>query len=204
MKMAKMLSSFIGASVFLAGTTLVQAMPMVSINPTTSYGAVGDVVSVDILWNGDGSNYIGDWDIDLAYDDTVVSYSGSTFYFGVDSFGCFDCGDFSIAGLIDLYEVSFDTPVDLKNNQDSLGNAFKLATLEFVGIADGISQLTFGASTFGDEIGNGFIPGLANGQICIGSADCDISVPEPTTLSVLILALAGLGVRRKFKKYRPL
>lgn len=205
MKTAKMLGSLIGASILLAGTTLVQAMPMVSINPSTSFGAVGDTISVDILWNGDGNNYIGDWDIDLAYDDTVVSYSGTTFYLGVDSFGCIDCGDSSIAGLIDLYEVSFDSVDELKINQDSLGNAFKLATLDFVGIKDGISQLTFGALfTFGDEGGNDFVPDLANGRICVGNVDCTVSVPEPATLSTLILGLAGLGLRRRLRKNRSI
>lgn len=196
----KMLSgSLIGASLFLASATLVQAMPIVKINPSTSYGAIGDVVSVDILWDGGGSNYIGDWDVDLAYDDTIVSYSGSTFYFGVDSLGCLVCGDASVPGIIDLFEVSFDSVIDLQNNQDSLGNAFKLATLDFVGLADGISLLTFGASTFGDENGLGFTPDLQNGKICIGDADCTVSVPEPSTLSMLLLGLAGFGIRRKLK-----
>ncbi|MDI9246011.1 PEP-CTERM sorting domain-containing protein [Marinobacter sp. CHS3-4] len=198
MKTANVFRSVVGAILLSASAAVVNAMPMVSVDPETSFGSVGDTLFVDLLWDGDGSQYIGDWDIDLTYDPTVVSYSGSEFHFGVDSFGCFICGDDSVPGLIDLYEVSFDFPADLIANQDSLGKTFKLATLKFTGIADGISPLLFsGLQTFGDENGDPFTPVLANGRICIGNVDCPVDVPEPTTLSIFLIGLAGLALRRK-------
>ena len=200
MKTAQVLRSVIGASILSVSAAAVNAMPMVSIDPATSFGSIGGTVIVDILWDGDGSQYIGDWNIDLSYDSTVVSYSGSTFHLGVDSFGCIDiisCEDASVPGLIDLFEVSFDFPADLIANQDSLSKTFKLATLEFTGIADGISPLLFGQTTFGDENGLAFTPVLANGRICIGNADCTVSVPEPTTLSIFLIGIAGLALRRQ-------
>ena len=195
MKTAQVLRSVIGASILSVSAAAVNAMPMVSIDPATSFGSIGDTVIVDILWDGDDSQYIGDWDIDLTYDSTVVSYSGSTFHLGVDSFGCFNCGDDSVPGLINLFEISFDSPADLIANQDSLSKTFKLATLEFTGIADGVSPLLFGQTTFGDENGDAFTPVLANGRICVGNADCTVSVPEPTTLSIFLISIAGLALR---------
>lgn len=200
MKTANVVRSFVGATLLSASAAVVQAVPMVSIDPATSFGTVGGSVKVDILWDGDGSNYIGDWDIDLTYDETVVKYEGSSFHFGLDPLGCILCGDEdSVAGTINLYEVSLiKGTTDLTDNQDLLGNAFKLATLEFTGLIDGISPLKFGASTFGNEFGDGFTPTLANGRICIGNANCTVSVPEPTTLSVFLLGLVGLVLRRRY------
>ena len=203
MKSAHLFRSIIGASLLSTCTTIAHAIPMVSIEPATSFGSIGDTIFVDIFWDGDGANYIGDWDIDLSYDQSVVSYSGSIFHFGVDSWGCIVCGDHSTAGVIDLFEVSLDSVEDLIANQNSLGNSFKLATLEFVGIADGISPLQFGnaginfGTTFGDESGNAITPDISGGRICIGDVNCTVRVPEPTTLSILLIGLASLAIRRK-------
>lgn len=199
MKTANAMRSFVGATLLSASAAVVQAVPMVSIDPATSFGTVGGSVFVDILWDGDGSNYIGDWDIDLTYDDTVVKYEGSSFHLGLDPFNCTLCGDEdSVAGTINLYEMSLASLVVLISNQNQKDNAFKLATLEFTGLTDGISPLIFGASTFGNQFGDGFTPTLANGRICIGNVNCTVSVPEPTTLSVFLLGLAGLVLRRRY------
>jgi len=83
-------------------------------------------------------------------------------------------------------------------NQDSLGNGFVLATMEFKGLIDGSTDLLL-SGTFGNEFGLGFDHDLADGGICVSATGvCETSVPEPATLPLLTLGLiAAAMVRRK-------
>jgi hypothetical protein len=183
----------------IPGTVI--AMPIISIDPATTEGNIGDVISVDILWDGSSDQqYLGEWDIDLAFDDSILSYAGATFGFGVDSLGCLICGDFETSpGLLDLFEVSLDDVATLMANQDGLGYQFVLATLTFDAIGNGQTPLAFTGSllTFGDEIGDPISPQLVNGVVCIGEDGCVITVPEPTAV---ILLCSGLILLRLFRK----
>ena len=171
---------------------------VISLVPNPALGDVGDTIFVDMVWEGTG-DYIGDFDVDISYDDSIVEYVGADLDpdFGVDSFGCFICGDGSVPGVIDLFVVSFDFIADLIANQDGLGNMFVLARLEFSGLAEGVTDLVFGSSTFGDEGGIGMDPTLNNGQICVGPNGCPpVGVPEPGTISLVLLGVLALGLRR--------
>ena len=196
MKRVKASLKYLFAILIIACSSASQAMPVVSLSPSTSYGLVGDTMYVDLLWSGDSGDYLGAWDVDISYDSTVVSYAGSSFHTGVDSWGCIICGDGSVSGTIDLYESSLDSVADLTANQDGLGNAFTLATLEFQALADGFSGLLFGASIFGDEYGSAITPELIDGGICVGEGKCVISVPEPSSLLLMLLGSLGLTCRR--------
>ena len=199
MKHVKASLKYLVAILVIASSSLAQALPVVSLSPSTSYGLVGDTLYVDLLWNGESGDYLGAWDVDISYDSSVVSYAGASFHTGVDSWGCLICGDGSVAGTIDLYESSLDDVSDLMANQDGLGNAFTLATLEFQAVADGFSGLLFGASTFGDENGSAISPELVNGGICIGEDRCATEVPEPGSLLLMLLGGLALAGRRMIR-----
>ena len=186
--------ALLGACLALcAVSSQLMAMPIINLQPASANVAVGGSVFVDLVWDGNGANYIGDFDVDILYNDSIVSYEGAVIdpEFGVDSLGCFNCGDGSVPGIIDLYEVSCDDPFTLIATQDSLGNAFVLATLEFKGLQDGDTDLLL-SGTFGDEFGLSFDHDLQNGAINVGE------VPLPAAAWLFGSAISLLGwIRRK-------
>ena len=191
--------------IILAVPGFANAMPVISFNPVPALGNIGDSISVDLVWNGNGANYLGAWDVDIGFDDSIVSFDGATFGTGVDSLGCIafiTCDVASAGGVIDIFETSFDAVVDLISNQDSLANTFTIATLNFTALANGTTDLLFLAgNVFGDESGLAIEPLLTNGQICVGPDGCTVAVAEPAGLPLLLLGLAGIWLsRRKPKK----
>jgi hypothetical protein len=188
------------AMLCLVGFTQWASAGLISFDPTPALGNVGDSISVDLVWTGDPGEYLGDWDVEVFFDSTIADIANIVFDpdNGVDSLGSgiYDSGP--IAGGLYALAISLDTVGDLMTNQDSLGNTFRLATLEFSGVSNGQTSLTFGTTTFGDESGNAISPTLSNGQICVGPDGCRIiDTPEPASVLLFSLALAGLGFFRR-------
>jgi len=89
------------------------------------------------------------------------------------------------------------------------GTGFRLATVSFTGLAEGLSPLTLSVSPLtgvflSDYLGTGVIPATAvNGSVCVDDPqtpgnNCNASdVPEPATLSLLGAGLAALVARRR-------
>jgi hypothetical protein len=182
----------------LFGITQLASAGMISFDPTPALGNVGDVITVDVVWTGGPGEYLGDFDFDLSWDPAVVTWL-LVFLdpdFGLDSIGLIDFGVSGPQGALNLYAVSFDSPADLIANQDSLGNTFRLVTFQFIGEADGQTPLTFGQTTFGDENGDAISPTLSTGLICVGAGGC-AAVPEPLSISLMGIGLAGLAWSRR-------
>ena len=200
MTFTKALFSAVVAVTLSLSTTMALALSTVSFDPSSSTGSVAGTVVVDLVWDGTGGvmpMYLGDFDVDIAYDDSIVTFLGGTIDpdLGVDSFGCFmpfDCDiDGSVPGTVNLFEFSFDSVPDLIANQDGLGNRFRLATFTFEGLFDGQTDLTL-SGIFGDEFGGGVTPTLVNGDITIGTP----AIPEPSTILLFGTGLAGLAAWR--------
>ncbi len=180
-------------------TTLALAFSSLLFDPSSSTGVVSNTIVVDLVWDGTGGAtpmYLGDFNVDVVYDPSIVSFLGGTVDpdFGVDSFGCFVCDiDGSTPGTINVFAVSFDDPaLALIPNQDGLGNRFSLATLSFGGLADGLTALTLNGINFGDEFGVPMSTTLINGDISIGTP----TIPEPSTILLFGTGLAGLAAWR--------
>ena len=173
---------------------------VISFVPTPAFGDVGDTISVDLVWTGGADEYIGDWDFRITWDSSIVNWSSISLDpdFGVDSLGCLIC-DFPdrTQGDIQIYVSSLDTAADLMSNQDGLGNSFRLASFDFVGMANGATDLLLSALAIGDEAGDAIDPTLVNGRICVGPDGCPVNVPEPSTLALFSLGLLGLGFGRR-------
>ncbi len=189
---------FLLASLFVItislSATVALAVSTISFDPAASTAPVGGNFFVDLVWNGGVTpEYISVFNVDILYDALIVSYVGATFdpNFGVDSLGCipgFSCNDFSGPGVIDLEEFSLD--FDVIANQDSLGNMFILATLEFEALTEGHTDLLL-SGLFGDEVGDPFSPDLKNGEIWIEAAGTP-TIPEPTTIILFGTGILGL------------
>lgn len=199
--------SIVKSTIKLAATVLLSSLAshsfgaLIYFDPAFETASVGDTVEIDLVWDGTaGPDYIGDYDFDIAYNTSVLAWDGvdQDPESGVDSQGC--AGLFSIcfddepsSGVIDLLQISFDAPLDLIANQNSLGNMFVLATLEFEAIGIGTSLLELSIDSIGDENGADFTPGIRDGEVCV---DCT-QIPEPGSLALLGLGLLGMTGRRR-------
>jgi hypothetical protein len=183
----------------LLGITHVASAGMISWDPTPALGNVDDDIVVNLVWTGGTDEYLGDWDIDISFDSSIVEWSQILWDpdGGLDSMFIDVFGVSGPQGALNLFAVSLDFPEDIIANQNSLGNTFRLVEFTFKGIANGETALSFGDTTFGDEFGLLIEPGLQNGRICIGPDGCAAGVPEPISIALLGIGLAGLGWSRR-------
>jgi hypothetical protein len=185
-----------GVAVF-ALTAEAQAVVSLSLEPVIQSIGVGAPASVDIVVSGLGdfaSPSLGGFFIDLNYNAAVVSASSLTFGSMLDlgTFGSDRKSDLSVAGLVHLDEVSFETADDLNKAQPE---SFTLATLGFIGLAPGASPLVFGSVSLSDEAGN-TIEEFAINTGLIEVAGTGVPDSGPTAL-LLGGTIAGLWQLRK-------
>jgi hypothetical protein len=185
----------IGTAVWALGIASRAAAISISQQPSTQNIGVGGNAAVNIMVSGLGnlaSPSVGAFDFHLSYDQTIVSASSVTFgtFLDLGAFGSIRSSDLSIPGSIQLDEVSLESAGALNAAQP---DSFTLATLSFVGIAPGISPISFTSATLFDETG----VGLANVAVAGGSITVTGTTAVPDSAStgqLLVLGLLGVAV----------
>lgn len=179
---------------------------LLEFSPADSNIELGDSVAIDIVANPDAGELIGEFAFDVNFDSAILDLDDVIFgpSLNDDPFFCtlVSCRGFSVSvGAVNLFEVSLVFPLTTLQDGNS---SIVLATLIFDAIGIGASVLSFtGAidgrtapfNLLGDDFGVAlpvFDPG--NAVINVNEAQ---SVPEPGTLALLGIGLAGIGLIRR-------
>ena len=175
------------------------ASPIVSIAPSDQTINVGDPASIDIIVSG-LTDPVGGFSFNLVFNGIVLT--GVTYANDPDGkmgAASLDLSDGFTGGSGSPLEIFFvaDASEDEAGLSGLQGASFILATVDFMGAANGLSLLTLTDVVLSNWNGESTLAGVEvnNGQICVGG-DCE-GIPEPATLLLFGGALGGLAIIRR-------
>lgn len=178
-----------------AASLIAQAAPVVSISPATQTINIGDPASVDIIVSG-LTDPVGGFSLTLDFNNVFLSsvdYSNDPG--GTMGASPLDLSGGFSGGSLDLFFVAdaSETEASLANAQ---GASFTLATVNFLGAANGLSPLKLSDVVLSNWNGDSTLAGVGtrNGEICVGG---ECANPEPGTMLLVGAALGALALRRR-------
>jgi hypothetical protein len=162
----------------------------ITLEPSPQTIQVGDPDAMNLVVSGLGNlsaPSLGAFDFDLSYNPAIISAVSLTFgsHLDLGILGSSRFSDLTTPGAIHLDEVSFESSSDLNNAQP---DTFTLATLNFTGLASGISSVGFSFASLSDEQGQS----LVGFSTTSGSIEVT-GVPDVgSTASLLLLGILSL------------
>ena len=189
-----MLVAVLVAALFVPAKT--EAVPLVSLVPSFQSGDIGDTFSVDLVISGLEGATVGGFDMDIAFNSAILGNASVVFGNGLGP--AITISDIA-GGTIDLFQLSMLSLFGFNDQLLALqgGSSFTLATLTFLGQANGLSPLTITQAIFADGDGNALQVGTANGSIQIGDVT---PVPEPGTMLLLGSGAVAAALRHRRQK----
>ena len=174
----------------------------VTFNPSSTHIDVGETVGIQVGISGLGAEVLSSFDLDLLFNGAVLSntaliFSDAPFGGALDTL--FDATLGLATGRAETFGASLLLDPDLQALQP---DDFVFLTFAFQGLADGVSQLAFGPDPDFERnfVGlNALSLTLDIGSACIsvGTGSCVTQVPEPGSLALVGLGLAGVYLRRR-------
>src|ERR1035438_3628845 len=177
----------------VAAGTYCRADVILSINPISQTVSLGSQASFDMDISGlGGGTALGTYDINLGFDQTLLSYNSIVFGNQVDISGL---GDIQSAtpgtGTVEVFELSLDSTSELNSLQ---APAFSLATLTFDTLGLGTnSPITLSVNALGDAFGNSISADIENASVSVTSPT---TVPEPKSIWFLLVIIPSVAILR--------
>ena len=201
-----MLTSLLLFTNLTQGSVVVTTFPNIFLGITqiTQTGNLLDVsIGISGLTSGAAPS-LGTYDIDINFDPTYLSYNSTLLGDQVlgnqldltNLFSNLSSGEVTSPGVLNLYELSFDSVADLNALQ---ADSFTLATVAFDVLKAGTTQLSLISNVLGDADGNA-LSAIIGPSVPITIETLPSSVPLPSSLFMMAPGLAGLvfaGRRRK-------
>lgn len=168
------------------------------VDQTVPLGAPADFQLV-ISGLGDGvAPSLGTFDITVSFDASILGINGVMFgdplqgdQLDIEGLGALFSYDDSLAGEVNQFEISIDSPETLADFQV---DSFTLATVNFSTLALGKTSLDFTYVLLGDENGDELTPSyLGSGSITVTSGTS--TVPDAgASAALLMLGLSGASL----------
>ena len=181
------------------GTGHVLALPILSLEPASQTGTVGDSFSVDLVISdlGDGVDpSLGAFFTEFLFDDSILVFDSVSYglFLGDTDPLAFETDIVTTSGFgfVSLDEFSFLFDFELDALQPA---SFILATLLFDGVGNGTTALGFGFIDLSDAIGFSLTPALVGASVTV-------TVPEPGTFLLLAWGMVLLILRGKYAHQR--
>lgn len=184
---------------------------IISVLPSTQTIAPGGTASVDIVLSGlAAGETVGSFSLLLSFNNTILGAPESFVNNPDNKMGALplDISPGFSGGVLSLYYLA-DGVISEPALKALEGTGFRLATVSFTGLAEGLSPLTLGISPLtgvflSDYLGTGVVPATAvSGSVCVddpatpGDRCGAAAVPEPATLALLGAGISALVVQRR-------
>lgn len=185
----------------------VNAVPMLSLNPSSQTITLGGTASVDLIISGlDLPDYLGGWSVDIVFDQLRLSTPTVTFgtVLGGTQYSALQTAyDFNNNPLYDYFHA--DETLPQQNPYLTQTSSFTLLTYHFVGNAVGTAVVGFDSggafNSLSDELGQSIL-GFGNGLdveinvVSAGVPDSAVTLPLALGLGLLLAVRRRLGAAR--------